>query len=449
MILSVDDWGNGFGERIWGWESPNTNWYYVKISQAGLWGNTAFQVRAAVERSSLGDEYEDDDTAVQANFISLADGAYQLHDFHDDGDMDWVLFYAFSDRSYEIRVFDAGINSDTVLQLYAADGETPIGDPIDDGIEGEEEILLITPGQVADGVVYVRIQNYDGSIFGDETNYKLQVQDTTGGFFGNLRGYLFDITDINIIRALSGEVQVTENKAGAIPFIIPAPKGFYSIQLPSDTGNTWDVISTVFEAAFIDEDENIGMGFDIQQGTNTLNFGFIKTNLPPPITQNISLQRGWNNISLYVHPTDMSLRSLFANLIATGKLVKVVSNGKNFDPLLPDELNTLVDLKDGRGYWFKVNSGIELEIEGTPIDHTTKSISLKPGWNHIGVLPQGNANIRTALKSLLDNNNIINILGRGIEFDPGKPDTENSLLELQPGRGYWLKVNQLQEFYYQ
>ena len=114
------------------------------------------------------------------------------------------------------------------------------------------------------------------------------------------------------------------------------------------------------------------------------------------------------------------------------------------------KLNTLTELRDGMGYWVYVSAGGILEVQGTPVDHNTTAISLRSGWNYVGFPLQSSKNIRTAMTSLLGANaNLSRVINRGLEFDPDKSDEQNTLLQLQPGRGYWIKVNQNQEFNYQ
>jgi hypothetical protein len=69
-----------------------------------------------------GDEYEPDDTCGQAN--TIAEGVLQHHTFHDFGDIDYMIFYAFTGDRYTIETFSPVDDTDTVLFLFDTDGIT-------------------------------------------------------------------------------------------------------------------------------------------------------------------------------------------------------------------------------------------------------------------------------------------------------------------------------------
>jgi len=73
------------------------------------------------------DEYEGeegDDTFDRANIIILNDSNAQRHNFHKDGDEDWIKFYGLSERNYRVDVKNPGSNCDIVIKLYDTDGTT-------------------------------------------------------------------------------------------------------------------------------------------------------------------------------------------------------------------------------------------------------------------------------------------------------------------------------------
>lgn len=75
----------------------------------------------------------------------------------------------------------------------------------------------------------------------------------------------------------------------------------------------------------------------------------------------INLLTGWNLIAWWCNDTDVTVA--FAGLISQGKLVMVTGfeqGGKIFDPNGQPWLNTLSTLKNGFGYWVKVNSNCTL-----------------------------------------------------------------------------------------
>jgi len=81
-----------------------------------------------------------------------------------------------------------------------------------------------------------------------------------------------------------------------------------------------------------------------------------------PVNFTVNLLSGWNLIS-YWRSTTTTPATAFAALISAGKLQMVTGyelGGKFYDPSGPAFLNTLTDIKNGFGYWVKVNSNCTL-----------------------------------------------------------------------------------------
>ncbi len=166
------------------------------------------------------------------------------------------------------------------------------------------------------------------------------------------------------------------------------------------------------------------------------------------ITQDILLSPGWNHIALNVRPFNPRPEAVFQSLIDSGSLEVVVGKRQNFNPLLLSPLNTLSVLMDGFGYWVKINADnhITLSVNSVPID-VAHSVPLKVGWNNVGYILQQQGEIRTVLASLISNlkaidlNAKIFIVRHGLTFDSDLDDSLNSLTHLQPGQGFWIKVD--------
>ncbi len=69
----------------------------------------------------------------------------------------------------------------------------------------------------------------------------------------------------------------------------------------------------------------------------------------------ISLKAGWNDIGFTLQQ-DTDIEVALADLITNGNLIRVVRGDKNYDPLLPDSLNTLDILELGLAYWIYVSN---------------------------------------------------------------------------------------------
>jgi uncharacterized repeat protein (TIGR01451 family) len=104
------------------------------------------------------DVYEIDNLYPQAAEIPV-DGTVQTHTFHVVADKDWASFYASAGHVYTITTSQLGLDVDTVLQLYDADGVTLL-DENDDYLSGSRASRIVWTA-LTDGRYYVRITHFD------------------------------------------------------------------------------------------------------------------------------------------------------------------------------------------------------------------------------------------------------------------------------------------------
>jgi len=164
----------------------------------------------------------------------------------------------------------------------------------------------------------------------------------------------------------------------------------------------------------------------------------------PGTTDNILLHAGWNLISLDVIPDPSTPESVFQQLIEDGNLIFVTGydqEGLVFDPNDIPELNTLVNLTPGMGYWVKVINEAVLNVTGEQIP-TSFSINLTTGWNLVAYWPEEPLPPEDAFGSLITAGILQVVTGydqEGQIFEPNEPYF-NTLTEIRNGYGYWVKV---------
>jgi hypothetical protein len=175
------------------------------------------------------DAFEDDDDYSRAAAVVLDDPEARTHNFHDEGDRDWVEFYAVAGESYEFRTMNLGTNCDTVLTLYARDGITPIAS--NDDYEDKSSFIswrcLAEDG--GDGTYYIMVKQYADDFnppqFGPNTNYDLRAyRPTAPEFPGILVGQVRDVLGNGIEGALVS--------LGAAGGFITLPGGYYMLIVP-------------------------------------------------------------------------------------------------------------------------------------------------------------------------------------------------------------------------
>jgi hypothetical protein len=189
------------------------------------------------------DAFEPDDTPTRSAFADLSD--VQLHNFHTNGDMDWVQFYAVSGLAYSVETYQQGSQVDTMLSLYRVlpdgalvhlDLDTDLGGVGPD--DGEVVLLDLTAGGWPEGLYQVCVRSADGAGHGVETYYELVISVPVGG--GSL--LVVAVDKLNPGHAPPGAVAIVDgvgtqafNGATSVEFA-GLPAGAYTIRVPAVPG---------------------------------------------------------------------------------------------------------------------------------------------------------------------------------------------------------------------
>jgi hypothetical protein len=117
------------------------------------------------------DPYEPDDSISEAKPITR-DGTPQSHNFHVQGDHDYVSFVAEEGISHIIETMNLGSDVDTIIYLYDGEGNELFRD--DDGAEEPlaSRLIWIAPSSET---YYVMIRDLDGDSFGPAATYDIAV----------------------------------------------------------------------------------------------------------------------------------------------------------------------------------------------------------------------------------------------------------------------------------
>ena len=145
------------------------------------------------------------------------------------------------------------------------------------------------------------------------------------------------------------------------------------------------------------------------------------------VTQTITLDQGWNLISTNVIVANNTIESIF-----TGLDVQQVKNINEFwlqgqNPAL----NQLKTIEPGKGYLVKMNVAGVLSIAGTPMVSSAPTINT--GWNLIGCSYQ----TTRAFSTLFNATNTETVKNFDGFWEPN--GTLNSILNLEPGKAYYVK----------
>lgn len=183
LIATNDDYDYVEASRLV-YEPATSGTYYARVTHrdpaaAGPNTNYDITIETGVCNPDGGDGGNGDNGPGDAVPLS-ANGSGQNHNFcanplsTDIGDQDWVSFNAVAGGTYRISTADLGPNSDTILRLYAADGNTLLQDNDDKG-PGRSAQLVFTP--TVAGTYYVQVTQYNSNIIGREASYNLQLEE--------------------------------------------------------------------------------------------------------------------------------------------------------------------------------------------------------------------------------------------------------------------------------
>ncbi len=154
------------------------------------------------------DNYEDDDTPCKAKFI-IPDGESQHHNFHDDKDADYIIFYASSIGTYMFKASDLGKRCNVVFSLYKIDEEEIIVG-VSNAEYGEDEEFLWEFGK--EDWYLLKITNYvPDNIFGEYTGYKLSISEQLApGGVANINGLIIDACTCE--RIVGAEIKTSDDE---------------------------------------------------------------------------------------------------------------------------------------------------------------------------------------------------------------------------------------------
>jgi hypothetical protein len=154
----------------------------------------------------------------------------------------------------------------------------------------------------------------------------------------------------------------------------------------------------------------------------------------------ISLNAGWNLLSLPIVPSDNSIDKVFAGI--SGKFDAIYGfDGTTYQSYIPGEAsNTLSSVDAGRGYWVYMSDNATLEVTGSA---APKDVSLKLGWNLVGF----NSTTSTAVGPAFSNLSgkieaVYSFDSKANTYRSYIPGEASDLSQLEPGQGYWVYANE-------
>ena len=149
------------------------------------------------------------------------------------------------------------------------------------------------------------------------------------------------------------------------------------------------------------------------------------------------LDAGWHLISWNVAYTDDVADAIADFAECVDVVLSFDRGGLTYDPSLP-EFSTLADVDFYHGYWLRLSCPVTFEICGgliSPFD----GIEIYSGWNLVSYWPDEVMPVTDGFASIMDNLEVAYGYDDGaMDYIPGDP-IHNTLTDLAPGFGYWVK----------
>lgn len=162
-----------------------------------------------------------------------------------------------------------------------------------------------------------------------------------------------------------------------------------------------------------------------------------------PIQRTMSLNQGWNMVSLNIIPEEDDLREMFQPIVERDLLNLVKDGlGRFYSP--ENDYNNIPGWAVEDGYQIHVSEAVEIDFEGVPVE-ANRPIPLVEGWNLKSYFSQEPANAIEVLANIEEQLIIAkNGLGRFYIPEYGYSNIGN----LDPGQGYQMKVTEDTELVY-
>ena len=155
---------------------------------------------------------------------------------------------------------------------------------------------------------------------------------------------------------------------------------------------------------------------------------------------NITLNEGWNLISLPLIPLDSSINAVLAGILNDVKSVwywDAAAAPARWYSFAPGAASDLTSMRDGKAYWINMKTAQTLNVAGRQMPVGTQlppAYDVVVGWNMVGFKSIDNA----TAAGYLDGTKYVRIYGykNGEWFLIPGPDYNNP--EMEPGLGYWV-----------
>jgi len=146
-----------------------------------------------IHKSMGPDIYEPDNTKNQASVAIINDRKGQHHNFHEQTDEDWMVFYGKFDVEYTFEIDQVEENCDPEMTIYKQDdtGQLISVDYKNDNIKNMGEELSWTCDK--DDLYFIKINHFGDLISFEKTGYRFKLFHPYAGSGAKIKGTIYDV----------------------------------------------------------------------------------------------------------------------------------------------------------------------------------------------------------------------------------------------------------------
>ena len=165
-------------------------------------------------------------------------------------------------------------------------------------------------------------------------------------------------------------------------------------------------------------------------------------------TFTIPLTTSWNLISTPLSPISPSVTTTLMSITGHYSVVEAYDafsqTWKIYNKSFPPDLNTLTQITETLGIWIRISDPVTLTVTGTvPV---SSGIPLAAGWNLVGYPSLVTRPVTVAFATIDGKYNVVEAYDAFSQtwkiYNKNFPPDLNTLTDMSPGWGYWIRTTQ-------
>lgn len=345
--------------------------------------------------------------------------------------------------------FDLKFYGNVKTEIYFHSNGYVTFSPISEGTYTNQEIPNSSVPNEIISPLWNDLDGTGGTVYYKQFADKFVIQyDNWGEYFGSGKftfqivlsssgkiTYYYNILTGDLEDCTVGIENLNGNDGLNISYNAPYLKNNFAVQISSEPD--WMNLSTLAGLIFNENSINIDINLiteDLPEGTYSMDL-YITSNDPNTpekvipvimelgqsglLSSEIQVTSGWNIVSVPLLLEEMSASSIFPT--ASSSAFGFSQSG----------YSQIAELENGNGYWLKFSSNQNVNVTGTV--YLSDEVPVQEGWNLIG-----------PFNEIVSVSNINSIPADIIDSDFfGYNGSYQIVTELNPGKGYWIKANQV------